>query len=170
MMRWRTGVCIAVFCLRVVPTHAAVVEPVPILSIQAGGPASLDRLPLLSPLDAGSGIVIVRDGSSNLSLGGTRDVFGNFSLSSSTDRPIIVPETGIKDRMITLRSSTVNLTGGTISGLTSWSLAGSISGSSVTIEGTAAVAPVPLPAALVLFSTGLSVLAVALRRAQRHDS
>ncbi|ALA61108.1 hypothetical protein [Nitrospira moscoviensis] len=167
-MWWRTGVCIAVFCLRVVPTHAAVIEPVQILSIQAGSPASPDRLPLLSPLDAGSGIVIVRDGSSNLSLGGMRDAFGNFSLSSSTDRPIIAPETGIEAGTITLRSSTVNLTGGTISGLTSSSLAGTISGSSLTLESTA-VAPVPLPAALTLFSTGLSILVVALRRAQRHD-
>ncbi len=164
-MRRTISAAILLVSLGGASSHAAVIEPVQILSIHAGGPASPDRLSLLSPLDAGSGIVILRDGSSNLSLGGTRDAFGHFSLSSSTDRLIIAPETGIKDGMITLRSSTVSLMRGTIFGQTSLSLAGTISGSSVTLESTA-VAPVPLPAALTLFSTGLSVLAVALRRAQ----
>lgn len=155
-MRWRTGVCVSVFCLWTVPGHAVVIEPVQILSIHDGGPASPDRMSLLSPLDAGSGIVIVRDSASNLSLGGTRDAFGNFSLSS-IDRLIIAPETGIKDGMITLRSSGASLTGGTIFGQASLSPTSTISGSSVTFESTA-VAPVPLPAAVLLYATGLALL------------
>ena len=161
-MRWRIAVCVSVFCLWTVPGHAVVIEPVQILSIHAGSPASPDRMSLLSLLDAGSGIVIVRDGSSNLSLGGTRDVFGNFSLSS-TDRLIIAPETGIEGGRITLRSSTVSLTGGTIFGLTTLSTASLVSGSSVMFTSTA-VAPVPLPAAILFFVTGLASLAGLKRR------
>jgi hypothetical protein len=162
-MRWKNAACVLVFCLWTVPGHAVVIEPVQILNIQAGGQTSPDRMSLLSPLDAGSGIVIVRDGSSNLSLGGTGDAFGNFSLASSIDRPIIAPETGIEGRMITLRSGTVSLTGGTIDGRAILSTASVVSGSSVMFTSTA-VAPVPLPAAVLFFVTGLASLAGLKRR------
>lgn len=162
-MRWTTAVCIAVFCLWTVPGHAVMIEPVQILSIHAGTPALPERVSLLSPLDASSGIVTFRDSTgSNLVLYGTRGGIGSFSLSS-TDRLIIAPEPGIEGGMITLRSSAVSLTGGTIFGLTTLSTASAVSGSSVMFTSTA-VAPVPLPAALPLFATGLGLTAFALNR------
>lgn len=156
-MRWTTAVCIAVFCLWTVPGHA-----VQILSSHAGTTASPESMSLLNPLDAGSGIFIVRDGSSNISIGGTRDAFGNFSLSSN-DRLIIAPEPGIEAGRITLRSSTVSLSGGTISGQAGLSTSGILSISSGIVL-TTAVAPVPLPAALPLYATGLGVLSLFLKR------
>jgi hypothetical protein len=87
---------------------------------------------------------------------------GNIGLPSGRD--LIVPGAGITGRTVTLGSGVVTLTGGTISGnkngVSTVSSIGTFSGATdVTL-----VEPVPVPAAFLLFATGLVALGLVKRR------
>jgi hypothetical protein len=79
---------------------------------------------------------------------------GNVSLSAESGLTVTTG-TGITGRTVTLGSGVITLTGGTSSGQITISNAGEIIGS----PGVTIVAPVPLPASVLLFATGLVSIA-----------
>ena len=99
----------------------------------------------------------------NMTLSGEARSSGNIGLSNGRD--LIVPGVGITRRTVNLGSGIVTLTGGTISGSTNFgvttvSSSGEING----LPGVALIAPVPVPAAFLLFVTGLSAVGLVKRR------
>lgn len=88
---------------------------------------------------------------------------GSIGLLSGRD--LIVPGAGVMGRTVNLGSGIVTLTGGTISGSTNFvvstvSSIGTLSGTT----GVTLVEPVPVPAAFLLFATGLAALGLVKRR------
>ena len=81
---------------------------------------------------------------------------GVVSLLGQRDQ-IIAPPAGIEGGTITLRAATTSFPGGVISGQVMVPLSSALSGSpTVTLVSTAS--PVPVPAAVLLFATGLASL------------
>jgi hypothetical protein len=88
---------------------------------------------------------------------------GNIRLSSGRD--MIVPGAGVTGRTVNLGSGIITLTGGTISGSANFGVStvssiGTFSGTT----GMTLVEPVPVPAAFLLFATGLVALGLVKRR------
>jgi hypothetical protein len=88
---------------------------------------------------------------------------GNIRLSSGRD--LIVPGAGITGRTVNLGSGIVTLTDGTISGSTNFGVS-TVSSTGVIIgsAGVTLVAPVPVPAAFLLFATRLAAIGLVRRR------
>jgi hypothetical protein len=85
-------------------------------------------------------------------------VRGDISLSSR-DRLVLTTGAGIAGRTVTLGSGLITLDGGTGSGQVALSTSGQIVGT----PGVSIVAPVPIPAAFLLFATGLAALGLIKR-------
>ncbi len=111
---------------------------------------------LRGTIDAGSRPLEVI-AAKNFTLSGEARI-GNIGLSSGRD-PLVTTVAGITGRTVSLGSGIITLTGGTISGSTNFSVStASSTGESIGSAGVTLVAPVPVPAAFLLFATGLVVV------------
>jgi hypothetical protein len=115
---------------------------------------------LRGTIDAGSMPLGVIAAKYTLLSGETRR--GNIGLPSGRD--LIVPGVGITGRTVSLGSGIITLTGGTISGSTNGVSTVSSIGTFSGATGVTLVEPVPVPAAFLLFATGLVALGLVKRR------
>jgi hypothetical protein len=113
------------------------------------------RISLTNPDKVGIQPLVVRSGT--VFIGRTVGInSGVVSLLGQRDQ-VIAPPAGIEGGTITLQAATTSFPGGVISGQALVTLSSSLSGSpAVALVSTAA--PVPVPAAFLLFATGLVAL------------
>lgn len=110
-------------------------------------------------MDAGARPIVVVNKTEAIGLISPNIVSGRAGISGPSGL-VVTTGMGLTQHNVELGSGLVTLTGGTISGRVAVSTAGQIIGT----PGVSLVAPAPLPAALLLYATGLGVLSLFLRR------